>query len=424
MTLSGAEKAINHASAYVIIFTASISFLSSITLGKSIVGSSGGLKTPIRRILFAATYFNLFQCCALIFGPFASPFSEKSPLGIGNRVTCDAQAFVLVASVVGTPLYTCLLSYYYYCKLRRDMSDETFSRQIERKAHAGILVYVCVMSVPGLLASSYSTFTTGTFCGIAVVPNREFCQQYPELIDEDKKCGRAIAIYFFYFVQYMLVLMFSITFISRNVILLWCNLSKGCTSFLCQAERKVPMAPPVQINDAHLEVSAEGRIAKNSTTQEISNAVDLELLEGAEQEDGPQEEEEILETPAETRIRAAMTQQASLYIAGFAFVYTPFLVHLGIVAFGGKDPLSLIFLISAIIHPLGGLLNILVFTRPSVWILQERHSLSWFKAFRLVIREGGEIPQNYAQGSPPHTISPLRNPRQSRRFRWSSSGTP
>ena len=62
----------------------------------------------------------------------------------------------------------------------------------------------------------------------------------------------------------------------------------------------------------------------------------------------------------------------------------------------GLDPPLFLLIASAITCPVGGLFNIIAFTRPAAWILKRRYSseYSWLKALLLIVKAGGEIPEN------------------------------
>jgi hypothetical protein len=98
--------------AYAQIFSASISFISSLTIATAIVRSDGGLTSPFRRLIFGLSLSDVLLSFGLIVGPFASPASDISPFGLGNQGTCSAQGFILHLSGYTVPMYTCALSYY------------------------------------------------------------------------------------------------------------------------------------------------------------------------------------------------------------------------------------------------------------------------------------------------------------------------
>ena len=108
-----------------------------------------------------------------------------------------------------------------------------------------------------------------------------------------------------------------------------------------------------------------------------------------------------------------MTRQAILYVAVFFFIYIPFLSYLIAINIDGTERHTVAFMIVASTYPLGGLLNLYVYTRPSVWVLRSRDgSLSWLRAFVLVIKAGGAVPGEPQEDAPetPHGAQPPEPP--------------
>ncbi len=54
------------------------------------------------------------------------------------------------------------------------------------------------------------------------------------------------------------------------------------------------------------------------------------------------------------------------------------------------QPPDISYLILQFLFPLGGIFNILIYTRPATRVLQKRLSISWVKAFWLVVFNGGD----------------------------------
>jgi hypothetical protein len=86
--------------------------------------------------------------------------------------------------------------------------------------------------------------------------------------------------------------------------------------------------------------------------------------------------------------------QASFYVLVF-FVTNFFGWYLAIVlAIMKHQPSDMSLLMTNIFYPLGGLFNILVYTRPKVLSLRRKNprQYSWFQAFVIVIRAGAVVP--------------------------------
>lgn len=85
-----------------------------------------------------------------------------------------------------------------------------------------------------------------------------------------------------------------------------------------------------------------------------------------------------------------MITQLTLYNLAFIFIYMPLLVGTTIMLVSQvKIPYVMFLVIVKIMNPLGGVFNILIYTRPATRVMQKRFSISWLKAFYLVINNGG-----------------------------------
>jgi hypothetical protein len=358
--------------AYGQISSASISLVSSLTIATAIVRSDGGLTSPYRRLIFGLSLSDVLQSSGLIAGPFASPASDISPFGVGNQGTCSAQGFVLHLSAYTVPMYTCALSYYYYCKLKCDMSDETFSRQIEWRAHGTCWLVGLSISIAALATNTINTYATGSFCSYATFPAD--CRDYPDLYDE---CRGEKTVFAFEMLMLALFVIFQFCII-RNVSFMLRQILKRDRAF-GETRTSALRAP---------------------STKNFRNS-----LSGIDLKDPDQLPVPVIPATERLRknIRRTMMVQSCLYVAAFFVTYSLFWIYLAMFMLG-LDPPSSMLIASSITCPLGGLFNILVFTRPSVWILRRRHSYSWLKAFVLVIKAGGEVPHEFRDDEPKNKV--------------------
>ncbi len=87
--------------------------------------------------------------------------------------------------------------------------------------------------------------------------------------------------------------------------------------------------------------------------------------------------------------------QAVLYVGCYFFIYTlPLISHFAFYERGVTQPIVLTTIEHAL-FPIGGMFNILIYTRPRVSTLQRRQKISWIRAFYEVIKAGGDLPKNY-----------------------------
>jgi len=365
--------------AYAQIFSASISFISSLTIATAIVRSDGELTSPFRRLIFGLSLSDVLLSFGLITGPFASPASDISPFGLGNQGTCSAQGFILHLSAYTVPMYTCALSYYYYCKLKCDMSDETFSRRIEWKAHGTCWLVGLSISIAALATETINTYSTGTFCSYATFPAD--CREHPDLHDE---CRGENTVFAFEMLMLAMFVLFQFCII-RNVSFMLRQILKRDRAF--GATRTSSLRVPSTKN------------SRNSLS-----GIDLK-----DPDQLPVPVQSVAESLRKT-IRRTMMVQSCLYVAAFFVTYFSAWIYIATFMLG-LGPGSFLLISSTMFYPLGGLFNLLVFTRPSVWILRRRHSYSWLKAFVLVIKAGGEVPAHECRDNEPENeVSPINSP--------------
>jgi hypothetical protein len=85
--------------------------------------------------------------------------------------------------------------------------------------------------------------------------------------------------------------------------------------------------------------------------------------------------------------------QGALYVTAYLATYSFLGIVNAVVFFGNGHPSAWLITLTSIFYPLGGLFNILVYTRPKVWSLRRKHKgLSWRRAFITVVRAGGVVP--------------------------------
>ena len=100
--------------------------------------------------------------------------------------------------------------------------------------------------------------------------------------------------------------------------------------------------------------------------------------------------------------------QASLYVLAYASTHSFAWIRMVVVT-KKQAPGSVFMLLNSIVYPLGGLFNILVYTRPKVLSLQRNNpQYSWFWAFILVVRAGGVVPAaaDYVEEALPSNVQP------------------
>ena len=80
-------------------------------------------------------------------------------------------------------MYLLCLSYYYVCKLPRKMSNATFTRRFEKKAHCFINILMLSICLTGLFTKNINSMPSGGGCYFTT----EYplgCGTYPEVVGE------------------------------------------------------------------------------------------------------------------------------------------------------------------------------------------------------------------------------------------------
>ena len=160
-----------------------VSFICSSTLAYMIKFKRNGLQTPYRRLIFAISISDMMQSISLAVGPFLNNKLESQAFwAIGNQHTCSMDGLVFALGNTATPMYSCFLTIYYYCKLYKKMYNQRFARNVELWINVSILTFLLVTNIYALGTNSFNSSTEGQFCLYAVTPAG--CRQQPDLFGE------------------------------------------------------------------------------------------------------------------------------------------------------------------------------------------------------------------------------------------------
>ena len=148
--------------------SAAISSCASAFITLAIVKSDGGLTSPYRRIIFSLSVSDLLQSLALFTGPFAVTSGLWSR---GNDLTCRVNGVIYTIGSCSTSMYTLALCTYSVMKIKkRTMTDQNFTRNMERFIHPTILLFTMSLSIAGLVTRTINGTSLGNICTFAAVP--------------------------------------------------------------------------------------------------------------------------------------------------------------------------------------------------------------------------------------------------------------
>jgi hypothetical protein len=375
--------------------------------------------SPYHRIILGLSISDILISCGLFTGPFMAPSHVPQALwGRGNNLTCRMNGFLFTFGYTSRSLYMLVLCFFCYCKVARTMTDVNFSKRFEWKLHKLILFLNGIIAVAGLATKSFNSIPGGSFCYIA--PSPAGCLESPQLYGE---CVESIE-------RSATILNVAITFglISLCLIGITVCMVKICLNTITITQNSIVSSTEKEgtdyqtgmsfwsdeghssINLKQFSLRIEGyrirlvrskiydaeKIHKTGNSANFDKEHILEqennaINRGNNERDQPKSVSAV--SDAVNSCKTEIIVQASLYV--LAFIATNIFTWIYIaINFCMKQPISqVVKLLGSVLFPLGGLLNILVFTRPKVISLRKQHpEFSRFFAFVRVVRAGGVVP--------------------------------
>ncbi len=348
----------------------SISFVAS-TLIVSFIALNG-LSTPYRRIIFGLSVSDMIKSFALVAGPFLIQADAPRALwGIGNEFTCRIDGFLYHLGVTAVPMYTVFLCVYYVYKLKNRMTDAQFTQRIEKKVHAVIIVINLVLY---LLALGMDLFAPTFFGNYCCATNLRTCEDENELGEEcdESEFVEPSIVRFFRIWSYWLVPVSSIIGITVSMgLIFWDALIR---------ERMFGIRRNDSVNTLSSIATRTGEdttIGQN--TSDHTDSINASITSNADAES------------LSRLYKKELLTQICCYVMVFCMISLPFIIFVIV----GKDHVSDNHLRSmAILTPIGGFFNIIVYTRWNVRSWRRSHpECSWLRAFLLVLSAGGDLPK-------------------------------
>ena len=364
--------------------TASISFIASTTIAFVILQMPHGLSSSYRRILLCLSIADVIQSISIILGPFAVPQDTPDSIwAIGNTASCTTQGFLLNIASVATPMYTFGLSIYFLLRVKYGMSREDFAAVVEWKWHTVTLLWNLVGNSYILFTKSINASRAGSLCHIDGLPL--LCdvdpEQYGECIrGENSLRIRSIVIWF----------PVLICFLSMGIslgILTWHVFAQES-----KKHSKDSIQEEEHENDDSMFAQESNEHSQEAIQEEEHENVDDTICVHTSKKHISNNGS--LENPLSMArtYRKEMLTQSCLYLFGYLFTYT-FIFMNQFFNIAGRPFPDWSHMAISLTWPLGGFINILIYTRPKIAILRMREpQLSWIKAFRTIILAGAEVP--------------------------------
>ncbi len=350
--------------------TASTSLIASsaIVIMVSLV-ADGGLRTPYRRIIFALSLSDVFQSGALVFGPFMLPKGTSGSWAKGTEFTCELDGFFLMMGTYGILVYTLALCLFYLFRTKFGWTNEKFKKSVEFKLHAFCLVTSATISIAAFATDNFSPVPTRSFCFVAAYPS--FCKTFPEKVGE---CTRG---------KENMIFITIITYAVPALCVLGVIVSfMMVCSHIIYRQRLM--------NYSVLRLSPASANSRDATGHD-RHAM-FRLMHYWQSLFDERRENELESEYMTRKYLANQITQMCLYVCFFFSTF--FLVWIvQAMYFLGYNPSMWMLYLMPLFYPVGGLFNIFIYTRLSVKRLRTRYSeYSFWKAFWLVLRAGGEMP--------------------------------
>ena len=346
------------------IVSACISFLASLLIvvstGKAFLSAKKNSKndtarkrlkktSPYRRIIFLISFSDILYSLAFITGPFLTEKSNPQALWAvsDSNVGCVLNGTFYSFGASTSLLYYAALCYFYYCKISKRITDEQFTRRYEKKIHIMIAIICVAGACLSIATKTYNTYPTGTFCANTNRPAG--CFQRPEIYGE---CDAEIKVYVSYFTY------FSLMVSTYSIIVMLYSMIRLVHSVLHKDKQYGDL--PGNPSPEHLhKYNVRKQLLKETMTQAIMYTVGWFICQSGG-------------------------------VAGA-------ILHLNGVA-NEKFP-SVVQIYGAALIPLSSAFNVFIYTRPAVrHVRRIDPSISWFRAFSMVLKAGGEAP-NMEQSS-------------------------
>jgi len=409
-----------------------LSFLASLGIVVMIcLRRNGGLNSPYRRIIFGISISDMIQSFAILSGPFLIPSTIEDSLGIGNDTTCNMDGFLLVAGGTAVPLYTFLLSLYYLCKLKFRMTNEVFTRRIEWMSHILIILFVVTLSSAGVGLGIIGTNQNKSYC--IYVSRPLGCLLNPETVGECEPGARSRHVRNMYALVICLLpgIIFIFIFVAAGT--LYCHAVSWKNIISIEIQDSAPRTSGIEksqhlqdqddtstileekmvssIKDQVLSSQELSSRDSNSSKKNPTSSDDNDNHQNSPSESHDNSTIESPPTPdhpggsdSEAKQRARSLSQLytaetkamfASYILAFAVSYLPLTLFQIVLWSESRSWFSMVLRIFTFFYPLGGLFNILVYTRPQVTSLRrksQKRRMSRVYALYLVLRAGGEVP--------------------------------
>lgn len=416
-----------------------------------------GLKSPYSRIIFLMSIADICGSLGFLLSPFLSPKQYEDFLfSRGTVESCEAVGFVLLMGVLTVPMCTVFLTYYFLRRIKYKVKPEEFAKREERYIFPVICIIAFGSAMVAYITKSINPSRHGKLCALSRAPYDCIYHDDIDCIRGDNVPILVLGNYVINPLIGFFMLIVILGLFTKHVSDVERELEKTLEKRKLQALNRIeeenlkssdakdgPQMDHIEEgkqaeserNGLGLSTNAENNAKPFSADEDIDGIASMkkvsalnddlfytsdndkkvdnqpnisgtykkcyetvqfhmensqEKLSEFEQKQAAEDNEEEEENKTSLTTRAFV--QSSLYVGVFLLTYSVPTIQgiLGLLKL--SSPISLDFA-GAILVPLSGLFNILIYTRPKVQVVQEIvPDVSWLICFIVVIWYGGEIP--------------------------------
>lgn len=379
-------------------FISSISLIASGCIIYHILRSHKGLTTTYHRLVFGLCNADIIRSVGILFSaaPIPEEFDYFIPHANGNRITCDAQGFVIYLGSSARTVYFSCICLYYLTIITFNKRDDFIRTKVEPWFHWVSIGPPLMMGIILLTRNMFNHVERMGVCFVTFAGERDtdlpHCIGYENgEIPEGFKlpCGRGSSDNYFRikiirtlavlpFLGTPIVIITTVILMYRSVLKIERNMQKYGVGALRLRTARIN----VEVGDNEQNQSTNDR-------RGIVNAIKRKLCLLSFYKRAQQKNTNTKSNSVKSQKRAILFM-ASAYATARAMAWVP-LIFLGIFRFS-----NIARIVSTIMPPLQGLYNFAVYMSPKVRFAKnsKRLNLNWSQAFWKAWMSKGERPRN------------------------------
>ncbi|GFH62075.1 hypothetical protein CTEN210_18551 [Chaetoceros tenuissimus] len=374
-----------------------------------------GFKSPYSRIIFGLSASDVVFSLGMLLSPFLSPRDTvlRPAFSKGNTQSCEFAGYLFIMGMAAVPSYTLFLTYYFMRRVKYRVLQRVFALKEEKILHVIFITLIFLFPTIALVRKEINeSNSVGTMCFIASSPHDCGRDGHPDDCVRGPNADIYAGIFGAFGGTVFICLLIVLGMFTHHVYSIEKHFASSTKKDTTKKEDSLKSDSKTKEHNfiKKRESRDENVDSNNAATQSQTSNQETESQESqkdnAENSSQNNEEEGQIqgneesesnkeENEEKTSLARKALNQSLLYIAAFMLIYMPGMVQV-IFKMARIDSVadSQIFLWStSFLYPLGGVFNILIYTRPKVHkLLEQLPHMPYFIGLLIVILSGGEVP--------------------------------